>query len=335
MTDVLILGGTGWLGARIAERWMDAGAAVTCLARGGRDAPYGARLVVADREDDGAYDAVRDRQWDELVDISSRADHVRAAVAALRPVARHITYVSSVSVYAANDIPDADESAELAAAAEPGDPYDYAREKSAAEAAVRGAFAHRGAIVRPGLIVAPGDPTDRFGYWPSRFALAADGPVLVPDDPDGRVQVIDVDDLAAAVVALGGEWFTGAVNAVGDSLPLAAVLAQARAVAGHTGDVVAAPPEWLEVQGVSYWAGPRSLPLWLPDGLPGFATRSNAAYRLLGGRLRPLRETLQRVLEDERARGLDRPRESGLTREEELALIAALRADGAAGPARR
>ena len=33
MTDVLILGGTGWLSGRIAERWMDAGASVTCLAR--------------------------------------------------------------------------------------------------------------------------------------------------------------------------------------------------------------------------------------------------------------------------------------------------------------
>ena len=49
MTDVLVLGGTGWLSGRIAERWADAGASVTCLARGGRAAPYGTALVVGDR----------------------------------------------------------------------------------------------------------------------------------------------------------------------------------------------------------------------------------------------------------------------------------------------
>ena len=46
MTDVLVLGGTGWLSGRIAARWADAGARVTCLARGGREAPYGTTLVV-------------------------------------------------------------------------------------------------------------------------------------------------------------------------------------------------------------------------------------------------------------------------------------------------
>lgn len=324
MTEVLVLGGTGWLSGRIAAMWADAGASVTCLARGGRDAPYGTRLVRADRADADAYDRVRDRDWDELVEISSVAAHVRAAAAALAGAARHVTYVSSVSVYASNAEVGADERAALAAPAVPGEAYDYAREKSAAEAAVREAFGHRAAIVRPGLIVGPGDPTDRFGYWVSRFALAGAGPVLVPDEPDARVQVIDVDDLAATVVRLGRERFTGAVNAVGDSAPLGDVLAAARAVAGHTGEVVKAAPAWLHEHGVAHWAGPRSLPLWLPADMPGFATRSNTAYCLLGGRLRPLPDTLRRTLDDERLRGLDRRRAAGLARTDELALLAAL-----------
>lgn len=323
MTDVLILGGTGWLSGRIAERWLDAGASVTCLARGGRPAPYGARLVVADRDAD-AYDAVAACEWDEVVDVSSRAAHVAAAVDALAGVARHATYVSSVSVYARADEPGADESAETAPPAEPGDEDDYAREKSAAETAVRAGFAHRAAIVRPGLIVGPGDPTDRFGYWVGRFALAGDGPVLVPDAPDARAQVIDVDDLAGFVVAAGQAAFAGTVNAVGDPLPLTDVLRLARDVAGHGGPLASAPPDWLAAHGVAHWAGPRSLPLWLPDDMPGFATRSNARYRLLGGSLRPLRATLERTLAGERERGLDRDRAAGLTRGEELALIAEL-----------
>ncbi len=329
MTDVLILGGTGWLGSRVATAWLDAGASVTCLARGARDAPYGGRLVRADRTAPGAYDEVRTRDWDEVVDVSSRAAHVAAAAGALRESARHFTYVSSVSVYARDDEPGADERAALADPADPADPGadgDYAGQKSAAEDAVRAAFGHRGAIVRPGLIVGPGDPTDRFGYWPARFALARAEPVLVPDEPDARVQVIDVDDLAAFIVAIGRAGFTGAVNAVGASVPLGEVLRLAREASGHTGDLVAASPEALLAHGVGYWAGPRSLPLWLPAEATGFATRSNATYRLLGGALRPLDETIARTLDDERSRGLDRARAAGLIRGEEIELIAALRA---------
>ncbi len=325
MTEILVLGGTGWLSGRIARRWRDAGAAVTCLARGGRPVPDGTRLVVGDRDSASAsaYESLADREWDEVVDISSTAAHVRAAVDALGGRARHWTYVSSVSAYADDDVVGADETAPLAPPAGPGEEGDYRREKSAAEAAVRAACGHRAAVVRPGLIVGPGDPTDRFGYWVARFAAAGAEPVLVPDVPAAPVQVIDVDDLASFVVALGGARFTGAVNAVGDALPLDTVLAAARATAGHTGEVVAASPDWLVAQGVAHWAGERSLPLWLPEGMPGFATRSNAVFRLLGGRLTPLGATLERVLADERARGLDRPRRAGLTRADEHALLAA------------
>lgn len=325
MTDVLVLGGTGWLSGRVAERWADAGASVTCLARGARPAPYGTTLVVGDREDPEAYAAVSGREWDEVVDISSNPVHVAAAVDALAGHARHWTYVSTVSVYASNDDPGADESAEILVPAGADEESDYGRDKASAEASVRAALGHRAAIVRPGLIVGPGDPTDRFGYWVGRFALAADEDVLVPDATDRGAQVIDVDDLADFVVVVGRERWTGVANAVGDPTPLGRVLSDAAAAAGHTGAARVADDEWLEDHGVAYWMGPRSLPLWLPGGMPGFWTRSNAVYQLLGGRLRPLGETLQRTLADEQERGLERERRSGMTRAEELALLAELR----------
>jgi nucleoside-diphosphate-sugar epimerase len=321
MTDVLVLGGTGWLSGRIAERWTDAGASVTCLARGGRPAPYGAALVLGDREAPDAYEEVERRDWDEVVDVSSNPGHVTAALSALGARARHWTYISTVSVYASNDDTGADESAELLAPAAPGEEEDYGRAKARAEASVREALGFRAAIVRPGLVVGPGDPTDRFGYWVGRFALARAEDVLTPDPQARGAQVIDVDDLAAFVQAIGQERWTGVVNAVGDPVELDRVLAEAQAVAGHSGSVVPAGDAWLEEHGVAYWMGPRSLPLWLPVGMPGFWTRSNAAYRLLGGRLRPLRETLERTLDDERERGLERERRAGLSRPDELALL--------------
>jgi nucleoside-diphosphate-sugar epimerase len=324
MTDVLILGGTGWVSGAVARLWIDAGASVTCLARGGRPAPDGATLVVADRGGPDAYTAVREREWDEVVDISSRAEHVAAAVAAIGDRARHWTYVSTVSVYARDDVVGEDETAELGEPAKPGDEYDYSREKVAAEASVLDGIAERAAIVRPGLVVGAGDPTDRFGYWVSRLALAGGGAVLVPETDGVGVSVIDVEDLADFVVAVGRDRWSGIANAVGDAIPLGDLLAIARQVADHQGELTPASDAWLQARDVGYWMGPRSLPLWLPREAAGHWTRSNVLYRRLGGRVRPLRETLELTLADERSRGLHRPRVSGLTREEELALLADL-----------
>ena len=326
MTDVLVLGGTGWLSGGIARRWLDAGARVTCLARGAREAPYGATLVAADRDRPDALARVAERDWDEVVDVSSAPAHVERALTALAGRTRHWTYISSVSVYASADVPGEDESAPLADPLEPGEPYDYARAKASAESAVRRVAGGRAAILRPGLVVGPGDPSDRFGYWPGRFALAGAEPVLVPDGRDRFAQVIDVRDLADAVVALGRERWVGIANAVGAPVPLERLLALARETAGHTGEVVVADDPWLESHEVRHWAGPRALPLWLPRDAPGFATRSHAVYRLLGGAVRDLRVTLADTLADERARGLDRDRRSGLTRAEEEVLLAERRA---------
>lgn len=77
---------------------------------------------------------------------------------------------------------------------------------------------------------------------------------------------------------------------------------------------------------IRYWAGPRSLPLWLPESDAAFARRSGRAFLASGGRLRPLKETLTAVLADERARGVDRPRRSGLTADEEATVVRALAA---------
>ncbi|KZE90211.1 NAD-dependent epimerase/dehydratase family protein [Microbacterium sp. TNHR37B] len=322
MRRILILGGTGWLSGRVARRWTERGAEVVCLARGSRPAPAGATLVAADRSRPDAYAAVAAERWDDVIDISSRPGHVRAALAALAPRSAHWTYVSSVSVYADNETPGADETAAVATpvASDHGADADYAGAKAAAEAAVAAAGL-TSAIIRPGLIVGPGDPTDRFGYWPARFAAAGAEPVLVPETEGLFAQTIDVDDLAEFIVTAGERRLSGPVNAVGPSLPLADVLQGARTVAGHTGDLVSAPAEWLVAEGVSYWAGPRSLPLWLPADLPGFATRDDRRYRAVGGTARPLHVTLERVLIDERVRGVDRTRAAGLLRSEERALL--------------
>jgi len=316
MRQVLILGGTAWLGRAIAAHAVAQGAEVTCLARGesGETAPA-ARLIRVDRNDPGAYADVR-RDWDEVVELSWDAGFVASALDVLADRAAHWTLVSSVSVYARSDTPFADESAELV---EPNDLEQYPDAKVHAERLTLARLGDRALLARAGLIVGPGDPTDRFGYWPARFARG--GRVLSPEARGRHAQVIDVDDLAAWIEHAGRAGVTGPINAVGEELPLAAVLAAAREAGATPGETITLDDATLSARGVAYWAGPRSLPLWLPEGAAGFARRSDAAFVASGGHRRSLAETLHRTLDDELRRGLDRPRRAGLTPAEEAEIL--------------
>ena len=319
MRKVLVLGGTGWLGHEIARQAVADGADVTCLARGSAGgAPDGAALVRSDRTRPGAYDEV-DREWDEVVELATDPDLVEGALDALAARARHWTSISSVSVHARDDEPGADESAELVAVGERPDPGDYAQQKAWAERTSSDRLGDRLLVVRPSLIVGPGDPSDRFGWWPSR--LARGGRVLAPTTEGRWAQLIDVGDLAAFVVRAGRERLLGVVTAAGEPLPLADVIEEARVAAGTGAELVPVDDAWLVDHDVHWWAGPRSLPLWLPPEASGFARRDTAAFRAAGGTTRTLAETTARVLVDERARGLDRPRRAGLDAGDEAALL--------------
>ncbi|MBF4588030.1 NAD-dependent epimerase/dehydratase family protein [Curtobacterium sp. VKM Ac-2887] len=312
----LVLGGTGWLGHAIVRDLVAEGADVTCLARGeSGDVPEGAHLIQVDRRAAGAYEPVSG-EWDEVIELSCEPDLVEPALDVLADGAAHWTLVSTVSVYASNDEPDADESASLV---EPVDLTEYADAKVAAERSSAARVGSRLLIARPGLIVGPGDPSDRFGYWPARFSRG--GPTLVPMSEGRFVQVIDVADLATWIGGAGRAGSTGVVNAVGDVVAMSEFFRRVMDVTGYDGELVEVEDEMLLAQGVHYWAGPRSLPLWLPLSAASFARRSAQAFQETGGRARSLEATVTEVLAGERSRGVDRPRRSGLSASEEHTVL--------------
>lgn len=323
---ILVLGGTAFLSAELVRQAVAAGQHVACLARGTRAAPpEGAAWFRADRSlGPSAYAEAAGRgEWDAVVDVARDPVIAREALDALAGQARHWTFVSSCSVYADHSVPgaaeDADVLAPLPAGTEPTLEY-YGEAKSAIEQSTAELAGGRAHLCRPGLIGGPGDGSDRYGYWPARFARDA-GPVLAPDIPADATQVIDVRDLAAWLLLAAETRVTGALNAVGDPVPFAGYLEESRQLSGGSTEVVAAPPEWLTGRGVNFWAGPESLPLWLPPGHDGFATRSNAAAKAAGLRLRPWAETLRDTLDDERRRGLDRERKAGIAPDTERRLL--------------
>ena len=194
------------------------------------------RSSSGDRSQAGAYDAVADREWDAVIDVTRQPGFARGAAAALAEHAAHWTFISSGNVYAAQDEPGADESAELMPPLESDEstPDTYGEAKSAIELAYREALGDRLLVVRPGLIAGPGDASGRSGYWVAR-AARDDEPMLVPDILDAAVQAIHVDDLVRFTLDAIEQGRTGAFNAVGDRVSFEDWLEASRAAAGARG----------------------------------------------------------------------------------------------------
>jgi nucleoside-diphosphate-sugar epimerase len=89
-------------------------------------------------------------------------------------------------------------------------------------------------------------------------------------------------------------------------------------------ELVAASPSALLDAGVTPWAGPRSLPLWLPPTHHGFLSRDTSPALAAGLTARPLAASASDALAYERSLGLDRPRLAGLSAADEADLLTRL-----------
>ena len=323
--DLLVLGGTAWLGAQVVRTAVTRGHTITTMARAqSGPPPSGVRFVRGDRSRAEAYPAGR---FDAVIDVARDPALVTTALDALADRVGHWLLVSSCSVYADQSVPGGDETSPLLPALV-GDYSDeqYGEAKVRCEKLIRDRMGQdRCFIARSGLIAGPGDSTDRTGYWPLRFAHPAtdDGAVLIPDAPNQPVQWIDVRDLADWLVAAAEAALAGTFDAVGPARSFADHLTTVRSVTGHSGPVVAGAPTWLTEHGVAPWSGPRSLPIWLPDDYAGMLGRRAEEAAAAGLHTRPWSHTIADVLAWELQTGPGRVRRAGVSPDDERQLLAA------------
>jgi 2'-hydroxyisoflavone reductase len=286
----LVLGGTQFLSRAVAADAVSRGHDVTCAARGASGAvPGGATHVVLDRQSPDW--SVLDGEWDAVVDVARTPSWVAGALDHLADA--HWTFVSTISVYADHATPNGTPETlpllpPITEDVEQDSAEKYGSSKVACEQDVQ-ARAREALIIRPGLIIGPGDPSGRFTYWPER--LAEGGEVLAPESPDRDTQAIDVRDLAAWIVTCAEEHRTGVYDASGPVTRLGDLVDQVSEAVGGDAKVVWATADFLLEREVAYWAGPRSLPLWLPDDARGMTSHDVSASFAAGLTTRPVGET--------------------------------------------
>ncbi|HKH11107.1 MAG TPA: NAD-dependent epimerase/dehydratase family protein [Rubrobacter sp.] len=321
--DLLVLGGTRFLGLHLVAAALERGHGVTLFNRGVSNPGLFPEVEELRGERDGDLSPLRGRRWEAAIDTSGYLPRdVRHSAELLADSVGHYTLVSSISVYEDFGRTGIDEDAPVLEPPEP-EPEEldwelYGGLKVGCERAVKAAMPGRALVVRPGMIVGPYDYTDRFPYWCRR--VAEGGEVLAPGDPGQQVQLIDARDLAAWMLGMAEEGRPGVYNATGPEhgLTMRGMLEEIRAATGSDARFVWASEEFLLGAGVKPW---EEMPFWVPKEMAGIL--SAGVGRAVGAGLvfRPLAETVRDVPgpdeerpEAEIGAGIPREREEELLR---------------------
>jgi 2'-hydroxyisoflavone reductase len=318
--DVLVLGGTSFVGRTIVEDLVARGHTPTLFTRGVTNPDLFPELPrrSGDRAT-GDYEALGEGAWDAVVDVSGYVPrHVNQALDALDTRTGRYLFVSTGSVYSREDAAATGMTEDTRRLAPYRDDEEitgetYGRLKVACEDDLTARLGDRLTLVRPGIVAGPHDSTDRFTYWVRRAARG--GTAVLPGRPDQPVQVVDSRDLARLVTTLLEQDVPGTFNAVGPATPvtMAELIATCAQAAGTALDLIAVDPA----------LGGDHFPLVLDDPSwdPMFR-RSAAAAHAVGMPQTPLLQTAQDVLAWDRTRGLP-PLVAGWTEDEEAAALAA------------
>jgi 2'-hydroxyisoflavone reductase len=330
--DLLILGGTGFIGPFQVRYAVERGHNVTLFNRGsGQEMFPELETLIGDRS--GDLEALRGRRWDAVIDNSRQnPDWVELSTELLKNSVGLYMYVSSRSAYSdVSRVPmtaDAPTHTYESAGVSRGDRLPYGLAKAISERIVMGAFPGRATILRPGLIIGPGDETDRFTYWPVRIHRG--GEVLAPGDPADPVQIIDVRDFTEWTIRLAENGTAGNFNVVGPRIPrpMAELLYGIRGVTTAETTFTWVHEDFLREMRVRSYS---DMPVWRPPSMgAGFARFDLTPEVEAGLTFRPLAVTASETLDYHFSRPPERQASlrAGLSMEREAEVLAAWHARG-------
>jgi 2'-hydroxyisoflavone reductase len=331
--NILILGGTRFLGPALVQVAQARGHTLTLFNRGKSNPGLfpDVEKLQGDRDPNKGegLKALAGRKWDAVIDTSGYVPRiVKASAELLAPNVGQYVFISSISVYKEMTKQDLNESDAVGTlpdetTEEVGD-ESYGPLKALCEKAAETALPGRTLNIRPGLIVGPDDGSDRFTYWPLRVAKG--GEVLAPGDGEDPVQVIDARDLAAFIIRNVERRSTGIFNVTGPVQPMKmkGMLETLREATGSNARFTWVDSAFLEQQKVTAFG---DMPAWVPRTGPegGIGSVSIAKATQAGLVTRGLADTVRDTLTWFHALPADRQEKlrAGLSAEREKEVLAA------------
>src|SRR5678815_5195488 len=262
--NVLILGGTRFIGRRLVEELLSAGDRVTLYNRGRTPDPFGAGVerVIGERRSAADLSAgLARREFDAAYDLLSyESGDARLAIDALAGRAGHFIHVSTCSVYwCTGDFPcpvPEEEFDRLTDFAErPGSiEYDYGYNKRQAEQTLFAADQEHGfpvTAIRIPIVGGEGDVSLRYAAYCARVA---DGnPLALPDGgyaPFRHVYVGDVARTLASLPRLRGSIGQAYNLACAEILSVRSIVAAIAGLIGRKVETVDIPTPVLRAMGL-------------------------------------------------------------------------------------
>ncbi|WP_158598282.1 NAD-dependent epimerase/dehydratase family protein [Falsibacillus albus] len=329
--NILIIGGTKFVGRSIAAEALERNHDVTLFNRGitNPDAFPEVPVMIGNRDNVNDLEQIARSHWDVIIDTCGYQPHsVQKAMDILRNSTGKYVFISTCSVYKdafkATGVTEESETLKLSEGDEsrlheegslPVERY-YGELKQLCECEVMNTFGKDALIIRPGLIVGPYDPSDRFTYWVERISRG--GSTLVPDNLDCLIQFIDVRDLASWVFTMIEESLNGIWNVVGPTEPLrfGDFLTECKQTLNSHAEFVQVSDQFLLENEVQPWM---ELPLWIPQiNSYGLDIRKVKEFGL---KTRPLKETIKETYEWASSRDQELKRNAGLDKEKEKRLL--------------
>ena len=211
--NLLILGGTGFLGPHIVEAALAAGHNLTLFNRG-RSTNPNPQVESLKGNRGGQLMALKNRQWDVVIDTSTfKPPEAKKSAQLLDGNVSHYIYISSTAVY--KDWTQASLNEESPTYS-PGDDLNsyerYGALKAVCEERVREVFPTNYTVIRSDPIVGPGEIKHlRYASWLRRALIEQE--ILGPGNPEDKIQFIDARDLAEWIVHCAEQRVQGTYSA--------------------------------------------------------------------------------------------------------------------------
>lgn len=295
--NILVLGGTSFLGPATVEAALVQGHNVTLFNRGVTNPDlfpqleklHGFRSLDPAKQNLSALNG--ERTWDAIIDVWPHEPTVASSIASLlKDRTHHYLYVSSIAAY--SSVAQINLTEDTPIRPFNGDETDYSFGKAESERRLEGLIGNKLTIVRPGPIHGPRDGSPDMLSWLLR--AQSGGQHIGPGEGHEYVQNIDVKDIAHFLIMAIDRHITGTFNLTGHPMSFREYLAACNDATDSNAEWIWVTQSFLVEQGLT---DRKWFLAYVPDparkGL--FQISSEKAFQA-GWQPRPFRETAMDIL---------------------------------------